>query len=502
MIAVTSAPLRRLRVRSLVPESRPCSCNRNRTMNHQNNRIVASVVTLLLGSLLGGSLHAENKLTLNDREYLTTRGLDVLVFSNYYDGLFSDAKIAGIELIHHGERTVTNGDVRLSPTPGQWDPVPALLARSVDKQTGTITAKLGYASEQFEYSIRVTPQGAGAIIQVVLDRPLPRSLEGRAGLNLEFLPAAYFNKGFLIDDRSGALPLYPSGPTGRSSNGEAQRLPIAAGHKLTLAPEDAQRRVTVETHGGELGLFDGRNEAQNGWFVVRTLLPAGKTGTVVEWSLTASTLPQWTRPTVIGHSQVGYHTAQPKVAVLERDRNAPAPDKVRLLRVTSDGKATEVFAADATSWGEYLRYRYYTFDFSAVRDPGLYVLDADGVQTEAFRIADDVFATAWNPTLDVFLNVQMDHMFVRDAYRVWHGHSHMDDARQVPENKQHFDLYGEGPTNDSPFKPGEHVPGLNVGGWFDAGDFDLRTETHYAVVSSLVDTWERFRPQRDETTID
>ena len=28
----------------------------------------------------------------------------------------------------------------------------------------------------------------------------------------------------------------------------------------------------------ELMLFDGRNLAQNGWFVVRSLLPSGKTG--------------------------------------------------------------------------------------------------------------------------------------------------------------------------------------------------------------------------------
>ncbi|HJY40285.1 MAG TPA: hypothetical protein VJ303_03585, partial [Steroidobacteraceae bacterium] len=37
-------------------------------------------------------------LQLNDREYFTTPGVDVLVFSNWYDGLFSDAKIAGVEL--------------------------------------------------------------------------------------------------------------------------------------------------------------------------------------------------------------------------------------------------------------------------------------------------------------------------------------------------------------------------------------------------------------------
>ena len=57
---------------------------------------------------------SQSQLRLNDLGYFETRGLNVLVFNNWYDGYFSDAKISGIELIHHDVRTVTNGDVRLS----------------------------------------------------------------------------------------------------------------------------------------------------------------------------------------------------------------------------------------------------------------------------------------------------------------------------------------------------------------------------------------------------
>src|SRR5512136_2634534 len=96
----------------------------------------------------------------------------------------------------------------------------------------------------------------------------------------------------------------------------------------------------------------------------------------------------------------------------------------------------------------------------------------------------------------------MDHMEVREAYRVWHGAAHLDDALQAPVNCEHFDLYAQGPTTDSPYKPGEHISGLNYGGWFDAGDFDIRTETHYELVLTLVHVWESFSPKRDETTID
>ena len=439
---------------------------------------------------------------LNDLEYFSKPGLDVLAFSNYYDGLFSDAKHAGFELIHHGVRTATNGDVRLSATPEQWDPVALMVDRKVDARSGTITTRLGYAAHGFEYDIRVMPAGEGVKLQVVFDRPLPAGLEGKAGFNLEFLPSAYWGKAWVADTGSGQLPLYPAGPTARAADGAPVRLPMATGRSLTLAPEDPQRRVTIHARDGGLGLFDGRNQAQNGWYVVRSVLPAGRTGVVLEWTIEGNTLPGWTRETVIGHSQVGYHPAQRKVAVLETDRNAAAPGRARLLRIDADGREHEAHAADATRWGPYLRYDYYTFDFSGVRSPGIYVIEAAGQRSNAFRIADDAYANAWHPTLDVFFPVQMDHMFVNEAYRVWHGRPHMDDARQVPPNKEHFDLFGQGPDLDSPFNPGEHIPGLNYGGWFDAGDFDIRTQTHYATVMSLVDVWEEFRPLRDETTID
>ncbi|MFO7304043.1 MAG: glycoside hydrolase family 9 protein [Gammaproteobacteria bacterium] len=441
-------------------------------------------------------------LKLNEREYFSKRGLDVLVFSNWYDGNFSDSKIAGIELIHHGVRTATNGDVRLSPTPEQWDPVPELKQRRVLPEQGIIEARLAYPKHNFEYTIRAEPSDDGITLRVVLDEPLPKELEGKAGFNLEFLPSAYFGKTYLMDEKAGIFPLYPTGPTGRSAAGEIERLPFATGRRLVLAPEDPSRRVSIETRAGELGLFDGRNQAQNGWFVVRTLIPAGVTGTAVEWKLSANTLPNWTRPAVIAHSQVGYHPDQVKTAIIEMDRNADAPGTVRLLKVAADGTTQEVAAGEAQRWGEYLRYEYYTFDFTDVREPGLYVIEAVGQRTNAFRIARDVYDDTWHATLDVFFPVQMDHMFVNEAYRVWHGASHLDDARQAPPNHEHFDLYAMGPETDSPFAPGEHIPGLNVGGWYDAGDFDLRTQTQYAVVSDLVQVWEQFRPLRDETTVD
>ncbi|MFT3829391.1 MAG: glycoside hydrolase family 9 protein [Opitutaceae bacterium] len=464
-------------------------------------RLVSLLLLPLVSSVVAAEAGGTTDLVLDRRECFSRRGLDVLVFNNWYDGAFSDAKIAGVELIHHDVRTATNGDVRLEPTPGQWDEVPALVERKVLAAENAIETHLAYAAHGFEYTVRVEAAGDGVRLRVMLAKPLPAALVGKAGFNLEFLPSAYFGRAFLADAVAGVLPRHPVGPTRRGAEGRSVRAPFAAAHTLVLAPEDPLRRVTIEAQRGRLALHDGRNQAQNGWFVVRGEIPAGESGTVVDWLLRANTVPDWTRATVIGHSQVGYHPRAAKRAVLECDPHAKAPGVLRVLKIAADGATTEVFSAPAQPWGPFLRYAYFTADFSEVREPGLYVLEAGGVRTAPFRIAEDLYADAWHATLDVFLPQQMDHMNVREAHRVWHGLSHMDDARQAAPGQKHFDLYEMSPETDSPFQAGEHIPGLTLGGWYDAGDFDLRTQTHYALVRTLVHTWEDFRPERDETFV-
>jgi hypothetical protein len=268
-----------------------------------------------------------------------------------------------------------------------------------------------------------------------------------------------------------------------------------------LAPEDPFARITIETSKGEISLYDGRNLAQNGWFVVRTLIPKGKTGKVIEWFLNANTIPDWTRTPMIAHSQLGYHPNQEKVAVIEFDMNDTPLKTARLLKVNKNGELDEKFNGELKYWGKYLRYNYSTFDFSSIKDDGIFIIEYDTIGTMPFRIEKDIYEDAWHPTLDIFLPVQMDHMLVNEAYRVWHGASHLDDALQAPINHKHFDLYAQGSSTDTPYKPGEHIPGLNIGGWYDAGDYDIRTQTQYFVVLNLVHVWENFTLLRDQTTI-
>jgi hypothetical protein len=96
----------------------------------------------------------------------------------------------------------------------------------------------------------------------------------------------------------------------------------------------------------------------------------------------------------------------------------------------------------------------------------------------------------------------MDHMKVKEGYRVWHGAPYMDDCLQAPLNHQHFDGYNQGATTDTKYKPLERIPNMAVGGWFDAGDFDIETPSLINVISSFADVWDNFKIDRDETYID
>jgi endoglucanase len=497
-------------------------------MNNLNlfNKIILSKrsnLFLIIGCLImfrGYAFGQTNKLKLNNLGYFETRGLNVFVFSNQYNGYFFDEKTAGIEIIHHGVRTATNGAVRLRATPEQWDIVPMVVNRKVDKKNNRIEVTLQYKKYNFDSKVVVTAKDQGVMIDVFLDKPLPKELKGHAGLNLEFLPSAYFGKTYLMDGRPGIIPKYPAGPMiakpikdripqyfglstfdDRGRNIFVDPLPMAKGKTLVLAPEDLRQRVDITSMDGDLMLYDGRNVAQNGWFVVRSLIPSNKTGKVVEWYLTASTIKNWTRKPVIGFSQVGYYPGQEKVAVIELDKNDTPLKTATLYQVMPDGSSKAKFTGEVKLWGSFLRYNYARFDFSSVKDNGLYFIQYGNEKTDAFPIDTDVYDNVWHQTLDVFMPVQMDHVFVKDGYRVWHGAPFLDDARQAPPNLQLMDNKRMGSSTDTRYKPGEHIPGLNVGGWFDAGDFDIEENSQCQAISALADTWLHFKPELDETYV-
>ncbi len=460
------------------------------------------------------------ELKLNDLEYFETQGANVLVYSNLFTGGFNDEKTAGIELIHHGVRTAQGGAVRLSNTPEQWDLVPAIPTRTVTREANAIEAVLRYEDYDFDSRVVVTAKGKGVEIAVYLDKPFPAELEGAAGFNLEFLPSQYWGKTYLMDGRLNRFPRYVVGNTVTRSNREKIKqykgyvtsddrgtgrfvdpLPLETGRTFLLAPEDPERRVKITSHDAEIMLFDGRMLAQNGWYVVRSLLPAGKTGKVLSWIVEPHAIEGWIREPNIGFSQVGYLPSQPKVSVIELDKKDTPLANASLYKMGADGKAAEVFSGNIEPWGDYYKYHYVKFDFTAVTTPGIYYIQYGDFTTNNFIIANTVYDKITDATSDIWIPIHMNHMFVREGYRVWHGEPFKEGYRQAPPNTDHFDLHGQGPTTDTKYEGLELIPGLNVGGFFDAGDFDIETGSNIGVVQNFVQTWEYFKPQRDQTFV-
>ena len=477
---------------------------------------------------------------LNADGYFNAGGTDVMAFSDFYP----EGHQGGVCVIMNGHRIATNGDLRLEATPGQWQPVPKQLKREVVGNRIVTTLcypdssrhmtgfnPMVYPDWQVSYTVTVEPQGRSIVVTVDLDKPVPDFLLGKVGFNLEFFPGELFGKPWVMDSQTGIYPQQPnapllSQPTNRGYDGDffagkgmkvdLARLdgegysplraddiiaaPYAEGRKFTSRPDDKSQKLTIESLTGNLKLYDGRMNHNNGWFVLRSEIARGATKGAVRWIITPEVDEQWRYQPVIQTSQVGYQTKQQKRIVIETDKRETTLGDVELVRIDAQGE-TVVRTVQPTVWGSFLRYRYLTADLSDIQQPGLYQVRYRGSQSSVFRIADDVYDRGvWQPVIEYFLPVQMCHMRVSEKYRIWHDACHMDDALMARVGN-HIDGYVQQPGL-SKYAEGEKVPGVNVGGWHDAGDFDLRIESQAGEAYILALAYEQFLPDIDVTAID
>jgi len=187
-----------------------------------------------------------------------------MVGSDYYP----DGHQGGVGIIQNGERTATNGDLRLEPTPGQWQPMPKVVGREVDPAAREIRLRLAYPDEKknrtgfnpidypdlnLAYTVRVTPADGNAFrIVVDLDQPLPAAWVGRVGFNLELYPGILFGKTFRLGDTAGIFPREAIGPGAVDPVSHTYQLaPLAGGgRELVIAPESETQRLAPRWPGG------------------------------------------------------------------------------------------------------------------------------------------------------------------------------------------------------------------------------------------------------------
>lgn len=500
------------------------------------------LISTLCAVVLSASAMAQN-FELTSSGYFRNHGVDVMAF----DDIYPEGHQGGVSVIMHGHRVATNGDLRLEATPGQWQPVPRQLSRKAEGNSITATLcypdssrhetgfnPIFYPELQLQYTVRVEAKDDRIDVIVDLDQPIPDYLIGKAGFNLEFFPGSLFGKPWLMDRQSGIYPQQPNSPllTAQPNNAhlgtyhqegksfadinqfiggdgyspivadDIIAMPYAVGKKFTSRPDEPLSKLTVESLNGELKLFDGRMNHNNGWFVLRQEIKAGATREAVHWVITPTVVKDWTYTPVVQTSQIGYHPSQPKTAVIETMSSSPLAPSAQLVRIDAD-KEQVVKDIALKQWGHFLRYDYLLADFSDVKMPGLYQVRYAGATSSVFRIAPDIYSRGvWQPVIEYFLPVQMCHMRVNEKYRVWHDRCHMDDALMAKAGNL-FDGYDQKAENIPAAIPsGTEVPNLNVGGWHDAGDFDLRIESQAGEAYILSLAYEAFKPQIDVTSID
>ena len=170
-------------------------------MNHPNylkpfGLLVLSALSFL--SLPGFSQSVGKGLVIGENGYFEMPGLNVLVYNN----TFAEGHQTGVEIIQHGNRVATCGELRLSPSPGQWQPIPklgtgyeargvspqniGLESRIIDSLHNTISMPCSYPNEsrsrkgfnpiiypdvEISYTVHVKAEGKSFTITVDLDEP-------------------------------------------------------------------------------------------------------------------------------------------------------------------------------------------------------------------------------------------------------------------------------------------------------------------------------------------
>src|SRR6201981_1887472 len=168
-------------------------------------RIITSFLMAVISAQ--GLSGADFALKVTDKNYLDTQGFSVFLYDSTYHPVFVDQKNTAMEMILHGQRIATNGDVRLMPTPEQWDLVATLKDRHADKANNRLTANLAFPTFDLSYTLEVAAEPGGVKVSINLDKPLPQKLAGRAGFNLEFLPSIYMGKAYvMVGSKAGIFP--------------------------------------------------------------------------------------------------------------------------------------------------------------------------------------------------------------------------------------------------------------------------------------------------------
>ena len=447
------------------------------------------------------------ELKLHEKEYLNSDALSVLAFHNTYPSGMQ----AGIEIIQHNQRIASNGSVhyRLNPEFNASPDVTKLIQpipeydnpeRIVHRSKNTIEILVNNEQTGLKYNLVITPIEDHAFnVEVNFDENMERRTFEEITFEMMFYTESYAGKSYISEHDYGHFPYNFSAKVDEDEN----VVPLMQGRRFILAPEDPSVRMEIISNAGEMKLIDDRLGSQRMWFKLIVKADLNVQKKAISLQFRPNIMVDWVKPPMISVSQVGYHPKQKKEAIIELQKGLGKISIARLKRLNQDGFFEDVESNRPKLWGDYLRYTYAIYDFSHITQPGLYRIEYEDQVTHIFKISNDIYRDGvWQPALETFIPVQMCHMRVQDRLRVWHAACHMDDALQAPAPLKFYDGFSQGDETDTQFEPNTTIPGLNVGGWHDAGDDDVNTGSSGRTVYHLALIIEEFGLNSDQTTVD
>jgi hypothetical protein len=203
-------------------------------------------------------------------------------------------------------------------------------------------------------------------------------------------------------------------------------------------------------------------------------------------------------------SPLGYSSTGLREVTMEWPKGMPRPaDGVRIMDAAGNVAAQGRFGATARF--DYMQNEFAAFGFPQVKTPGRYVVQWDAGTERAIEIKPTIFTDAvWAPTLDTFIPWQMCHARVSfaDGKLPELPPCHMDDGQRVPANLGAVvDGYYSYECDRTTFKAGDMID-CAIGGWHDAGDYDLNVHAQGHTLWKLALAYEEFGVDHDNTTFD
>ncbi|MFP4548940.1 MAG: glycoside hydrolase family 9 protein [Fidelibacterota bacterium] len=460
------------------------------------------LVTLLLMTILFAS---DKDLKLTDTDYLYSPYVSVFAFHNTYPVGYQ----GGIEIIQHNNRVATNGNIHVvlkkktQTDEIMYEPIPQINNPEVitNKKANNLVIPFEQKGQNLKYEMIVNPiDNGGFEIILNFDKKVDPSVVDEVYFDIAFFPEYYRGKSFITDKTAGMIRQLPTSSTEYEKDDD---IIIGRGKSMIIAPELPEFKMHMESNCNDIQLIDERYHTSRSWFVVRTYADLSKTEKAIDLKFRPNIIDNWMKPPMIAYSQVGYLSSQTKKAILELDPRTKDLGTAELLQLLPSGETKVVLKKAVEKWGNYYRYLYGKFDFTEIKESGVYQIKYQDQVTAPFQIDPNLYKhNVWQPTLLTFLPVQMCHMRVRDGGRIWHDLCHMDDGLQAPNPQKFYDGYDQNEFTETKYKANEHIPGMATGGWHDAGDDDVNTGSSGKTTYHLALAWEAFRPEIDKTNVD